>query len=306
VSWFNKLIVKLMPLAPKLLIAQVAKRYIAGETLQAGIRKVAELSEQGFLTTMDVLGEHVSSKEDTEKPMRTYQDLIREIHEHQGLKTGLSVKLTQLGLNIDKEFCWENLRQLVDLGRETGLFIRIDMEDSGVTEDTLELFERSMKIYDRMGIAIQAYLRRSENDMERLIRLGANVRVCKGIYNEPSEIAFQDREEIRLNFVRLGKMHLNAGGYLAIATHDQYLIDHFRTYIENKQIPTSQYEYQALLGVPIDDTLKWLVNEGKRVRIYTPFGDDWYAYSSRRLKENPDIAGYVVKDFFKHAPVSSG
>ncbi len=305
-SWFNKLIVKLMPLAPRLLVAQVAKRYIAGETLEAGIQKVSELNGRGFLATMDVLGEQITSREETQKPMRLYRELIREIQRHPELKTGLSVKLTQMGLNIDTEFCWENLRQLIELGRATGLFIRIDMEDSGVTADTLDLFERSLKIYDRMGVAIQAYLRRSENDMKRLIRLGANVRICKGIYNEPPGIAFQEREEIRQNFIKLGKMHLNAGKYLALATHDQYLIDHFRTYIGNKRIPASQFEYQALLGVPIDEILTRLVEEGNTVRIYIPFGDDWYAYSSRRLKENPDIAGYIMKDFFKHAPISSG
>jgi len=305
VNWFNKLIVGLMPLAPKALISQVAKRYIAGVTLEAGIEKVSELNRHGFLATMDVLGESITNREDTQKPMRLYRELIREIGRHPELQTGISVKLTQLGLSIDTEFCWENFRQLMDMGRDIDLFIRIDMEDSSVTSATLELFERALVVYDRVGAVLQAYLRRSVDDMRHLAELGANVRLCKGIYNEPARIAFQGREEIRQNFATLGKMHLDAGNHLAIATHDQYLIDHFRTYIDNRNLPPDQYEFQALLGVPIDATLQRLSAEDRTVRIYTPFGEDWYAYSSRRLKENPDIAGYVVKDFFKRSPVSS-
>ncbi len=295
----NKLIVALMPLTPRPLIAQVARRYIAGETLDSGIQKVAELNDEGFLVTMDILGESITSREETEQSLELYRELIRELKRHPELQTGLSVKLTQLGLKIDQGFCRENLQQLIFMGREMDLFIRLDMEDSSVTSATLDLFERSLDQYDRMGVAIQSYLHRSEQDMERLTALGANVRMCKGIYNEPAPIAYQDREAIRQNFITLGKRHLDQGGYLAIATHDQFIIDHFRTYIDNKNIPTSQYEFQALLGVPIGETLHLLVREGRTVRIYTPFGKDWYAYSSRRLKENPDIAGYVVKDFFK-------
>lgn len=304
-SWFNKMVVGLMPLAPKVLIGQVAKRYIAGVTLKAGIEKVYDLNRQGFLATMDVLGESITNKQETGKPMRLYRELIQEIGRHPELKTGISVKLTQLGLSIDKEFCWEKFRELIDIGKEIDLFIRIDMEDSSVTSATLELFERALNKYPRVGTVLQAYLHRSVDDMKHLVEIGANVRVCKGIYNEPSGIAYQGREEIRQNFITLGKMQLDAGNHLAIATHDPYLIDHFRTYIDNKEIPSEQYEFQALLGVPIDATLQRLAGEGRTVRIYTPFGEDWYAYSSRRLKENPDIAGYVVKDFFKRSPVSS-
>lgn len=304
-NWFNKLIVHLMPLAPKLLIGQVAKRYIAGERLQDGIDKIYALNKNGFLGTMDVLGESITDRAGTEKPLRLYRELITELGNHPELRTGISVKLTQLGLSIDKDLCWEHFTQIMEMGRDIDLFIRIDMEDSSVTEDTLQIVERAHNEYENIGAVIQAYLRRSEEDMHRLLEQGINVRLCKGIYKEPASIAFQEKQEVRENFIKLGKIYLDNGGYLGIATHDEYLIDHFRTYIENKGISEGLYEYQALLGVPIEHLLTPLVNEGKTVRIYVPFGQDWYAYSSRRLKENPDIAGYVIKDFFKRDSVTS-
>jgi len=298
-SWLNKLMVQIMPVIPKSFIRLVSKHYIAGESLEDGIQKVYELNDRGYLATMDVLGESITNKQDTEKPLRLYRELIQEIGKHPGLSTGISVKLTQLGLDIDKEFCWDNFQQIIELSEESDLFVRIDMEDSAVTSDTLDIFERSLGRYANVGIVIQAYLHRSEDDLKRLMGLDANVRLCKGIYREPADIAYQGKEEIRRNFLLLGKMYLDAGIYLAIATHDQFLLDHFRTYIDNKNIASDQYEYQALLGVPIDHILQSFIENGSNVRIYIPFGEDWYAYSSRRLKENPDIAGYVIRDFFK-------
>lgn len=289
----------MMPLAPNFLIGQVAKRYMAGETLEDGIQQVYDLNNRGFLGTMDVLGESITNKAETEKPLRLYKELIRELGQHPEIRTGISVKLTQLGLSIDPEFCWENFHQIMELGRESDLFIRIDMEDSSVTEDTLQIVERAHAEYKKIGAVIQAYLHRSAEDMHRLLEQDINVRLCKGIYKEPPSIAFQGKEEVRQNFIKLGKIYLDNGGYIGLATHDEFLIDHFRTYIDNKDISEDKYEYQALLGVPVEHILEPLVDEGKTVRIYVPFGEDWYAYSSRRLKENPDIAGYVVKDFFK-------
>jgi len=298
-NWFNKMLVGVMPIAPRPIVGMVAKRYIAGETLEEGIEKVRSLNERGYIGTMDVLGESVTDKAGTQKPMDMYRKLIGAVGDNPDIQTGISVKLTQLGLSIDKEFCWENMQELIALGKEIDLFIRIDMEDSSVTSDTLEIFERSLQKYSNMGIVIQAYMKRSRDDIQHLIELGVNVRLCKGIYNEPASIAYKDKEEIRENYIELAKMYLDAGKYIGIATHDDYLIDHLYTYIKNKNISKDQYEFQALLGVPIDNILDNLVSEGNTVRIYIPFGEDWYAYSSRRLKENPDIAGYVVKDFFK-------
>ena len=298
-SWFNKLLVGLMPIAPKAMVGLVAKRYIAGETLEEGIQQIRKLNASGYIGTMDVLGESITDRAGTEKPMEMYRRLVGAVGDNPDITTGISIKLTQLGLSIDKEFCWKNLQEIISLGSEIDLFIRIDMEDSSVTSDTLELFERAYDEYPKVGAVIQAYLKRSEDDMRRLLDIGANVRLCKGIYDEPAAIAYKDREEIRENFISLSKMYLDNGGYLAIATHDDFLIDHLYTYIRNKGIPQDQYEFQALLGVPIESILDNLVADGNTVRIYVPFGEDWYAYSSRRLKENPDIAGYVVKDFFK-------
>ena len=295
----NRMIVGMMPLAPKALIAQVAKRYIAGNQLEDGIETIRQLNIKGYLGTLDILGESITTKAETEKPLRQYHELIDEIGRHPDISTGISVKLTQLGLSINPEFCWENFLEIIQHGQENDLFIRIDMEDSSVTSDTLDIFERAQEKYEKVGIVIQSYLRRSRDDLKRLMELDANVRLCKGIYNEPADIAFKDKEEIRESFIELGKMYLDTGHYLAIATHDEFLIDHFRTYIHNKEIPADQYEYQALLGVPVDHILQPLVQNGHTVRIYVPFGEDWYAYASRRLKENPDIAGYVIKDFFK-------
>lgn len=298
-GWFNKMLVGMMPVAPRPIVGMIAKRYIAGETLEEGIEKVRSLNARGYIGTMDVLGESVTDKQGTEKPMEMYRKLIRAIGENPDIHTGISVKLTQLGLSIDKEFCWENLQEIISLGKEIDLFIRIDMEDSSVTSDTLEIFKRGFQTYENMGIVIQAYLKRSKEDLQHLAELDANVRLCKGIYDEPASIAYKDKEEIRQNYIQLAKLYLDGGKTLAIATHDDYLIDHLYTYVKNKNLPKDQFEFQALLGVPIENILDTLVSEGNTVRIYIPFGEDWYAYSSRRLKENPDIAGYVVKDFFK-------
>lgn len=298
-NWFNKMLVGLMPVAPRPIVGMMAKRYIAGETLEEGIQKVRELNSRGYIGTMDVLGESVTDGAGTKKPMEMYRKLVGAIGDNPDINTGISIKLTQLGLDIDKDFCWENLQETIALGRKIDLFIRIDMEDSSVTSATLEMFERALSEYENVGAVIQAYMKRSEDDIRHLLELSANVRLCKGIYDEPAAIAYKDKEEIRQNYIKLAKMYLDAGQYISIATHDDYLIDHLYTYIRNKEIPKDRYEFQALLGVPIESILDRLVEEGNTVRIYVPFGEDWYAYSSRRLKENPDIAGYVVKDFFR-------
>ncbi len=288
----------MMPLLPKFFVGMVAKKYIAGVTLEEAVVKVKSLNQQGFLITMDVLGESVSKKEETIVPLKTYLDVLDTIHKEK-LDGNISLKLTQFGLTIDPEFCWRNLKQILDKAKEYNIFVRIDMEDSSVTDLTLDMYRRAKAYYSNIGTVIQGYLHRSADDVQKLVKEGVNLRICKGIYKESYHIAFQDRSEIRDNTTNLIRYMLNNNQYVAIASHDLQIINEVRQYIESKEIPKDRYEFQSLLGVPIDNTLKDLLANGYKVRYYVPFGSEWYAYSTRRLYENPDLGGYILKDFFK-------
>ena len=207
--------------------------------------------------------------------------------------------LSQLGLELDEATAWRNFERILMRVREKEVFLRIDMEDSSLTDKTLEIFKRARSLYANIGIVLQACLFRSLDDLEYLLPLGVNVRICKGIYKEPAEIAYQSKAEINWNFMQMISACLNGDGYAAIATHDLNLIRECESFIHENQIPDTHFEFQALLGVPVQNTLKRLVQDGRKVRLYVPYGRDWYTYSLRRLRENPDIAGYVFRDFFK-------
>jgi len=206
----------------------------------------------------------------------------------------LSLKLTELGLKIDKSFCEDNLRQILDIARETNNFVRIDMEDHTCTDATIEIYRSTRKDFENVGVAIQAYLRRSESDVSELVKQKANIRLCKGIYVEPESIAFKKKDEIRENFLKLLRMMLEGGCYVGIATHDDFLIAGARRLTSELRIDRDRFEFQTLLGVK-PSMRQMLVREGFRVRVYVPFGREWYPYSVRRLKENPEIASHVLK-----------
>jgi len=295
---FNKLVVMLMPLAPKILVKLISKRYIAGENIRSAIEKCQKLQSRGFLTTLDILGEAVNNEDQANEALHSYLELISEVSKS-GIEKNISLKPTALGLGISEELAFKNISKLVSEANKSGIFIRIDMEDSPYTTQTLHLHQQLSVESSRIGTVIQAYMRRSMEDVKAVASRGGNLRICKGIYKESEFIAFQEKAEVRKNFLALLQEMFRQKAYVGIATHDPYLIDQALVMITDMDIPKDKYEFQALLGVPITNRLTELIQLGHRVRIYVPYGKDWYAYSSRRLKENPDIAGYVLKNMIK-------
>jgi proline dehydrogenase len=295
VTVLDRTLVRLLPAVPKPVVRRISSRYIAGIELEEACTVVQELNATGKLATIDVLGEEITSADEAREIAATYEDVFDTI-EQQGLASNVSVKLTGLGLKLDYGLCRENLERVVRRAGTSGNFVRIDMEDSSTTDDTLQLY-RSLREdgHDNVGIVLQAALRRSLDDVAALADLGLNVRLCKGIYVEPPEIAYQGYDEVRQSFLRTFDALLGAGAYVGIATHDDWLLSETQQRLDERGLTPHEYEYQMLLGVrpSLGDTL---VREGHRLRIYVPFGRQWYAYSLRRLQENPKIAGYIAAD----------
>jgi proline dehydrogenase len=295
-SFLNHLIVSSLPIIPKPIVGWVASRYIAGSHLENALQVTRNLNAQGIMATIDLLGEDVTSRSQAFAATDGCKEVLRALA-REGLNANLSLKLTELGLKLDRSFCEDNLRQILELAREKRNFVRIDMEDHTCTDATLEIYASTRKDFRNVGIAIQCYLRRSEADVRELVKEKSNLRLCKGIYVEPESIAFKRKEEIRDNFIKLLGIMLDAGSYVGIATHDEVLINHARRLVLEKKLSRDAYEFQTLLGVKEGLRIR-LRDEGHRVRVYVPFGKDWYPYSVRRLKENPQIAMYVLKSLF--------
>ncbi|MBL7988155.1 MAG: proline dehydrogenase family protein [Chlorobi bacterium] len=294
---FDSLISAVLPFTPKPLIRVVANKYIAGETLNDAMATVARLNQQETMATVDVLGEFVKNPDVARQETNNNIAVIEEIA-RRGLDSNLSVKLTSLGLDIDKEFCWENLRRVLEAAARARNFVRIDMENAPYTDSTIELARRAQSEFaGHVGIVLQAYLRRTQDDIRQLASEGMHFRLCKGIYIESETIAFKGREEIQQNYLECLNIILDHGCYVGIATHDDVLIDGARKIIAERGLGSQQYEFQMLLGVR-DGKRRELVGQGHRLRVYVPFGRDWYGYSIRRLKENPSIAGHVFKAIF--------
>ncbi|MFQ6674461.1 MAG: proline dehydrogenase family protein, partial [Fidelibacterota bacterium] len=225
-------------------------------------------------------------------------DLYDIIH-GEGLDSTISLKLTHLGLGSDDALARRSLLDLLGKAKEKDNFLRIDMENSPYTDATISLYRQCALRYEGVGLVLQAYLKRTASDMASLLNDRLNVRICKGIYKETPDLAFQDPEEIRLNFIQLVQTALDGGAYVGIATHDRYLIDSLETWIMNKNIPEDRYEFQVLYGVPMKDRLEALLSKGNKVRVYVPYGEEWYQYATRRLQESPKIAGYILKNLFR-------
>jgi proline dehydrogenase len=295
VNPLHRLIVKTLPLVPKSVVRTIASRYVAGETLDDALTTVRALNAEGCMATLDVLGEDITRLDETGPTVLAYQRSLGEIAASQ-VDSNISVKLSALGLKLDPAHCRREFGRIVDTARRLGIFVRIDMEDSSVTEETLRIFFEFRQAYEKVGIVLQAYLRRSADDARRIAAIGGNVRVCKGIYVEPPSIAFQNREEIRSSFLQLVEALLGAGCYVGIATHDPAVVE--RSLALTGRLGRKAYEFQMLLGVA--RTLRRrLTSGGERLRVYVPYGEAWYAYSVRRLKENPSIAGHVVRGLFR-------
>jgi proline dehydrogenase len=290
----DRALVRLLPAVPKPVVQRLSSRYIAGPDLDDALRVVRELNAAGKLATIDVLGEEVSSPDEARAIAGQYHDVLAEL-DAAGLDAGVSVKLTALGLELDHELCRDNLESVVRDAAARGRFVRIDMEDSTTTERTLQLYR---SLYDegqqRVGVVLQAYMRRTLDDIPGL----HDVRLCKGIYVEPHSIAYRDFEEVRANYVRALEALIAQGARVAIATHDEYLLQEAQRIVREAGLSRDRYEFQMLLGVRPDRGDR-LVADGHPLRVYVPFGTHWYEYSLRRLQENPKIAGYVAGDTVK-------
>jgi proline dehydrogenase len=292
---FDRAIARMLPAVPRPVVRRLSARYIAGEGLDDAIGAVRTLNAAGKKATLDVLGEEVGSREEALEIRAEYERALAEL-EAQGLDANVSVKLTALGLNVDPSLCGEAVRALVGAAGESGRFVRIDMEDSSTTTATLDLYrELRAEGHENVGIVLQAMLRRTMDDVHELIDLRPNVRVCKGIYLEPAKVAYQAHDTVRFNFAEAVAALLDGGAKVAVATHDDWVVSEALALIEERDLGFDRYEFQLLLGVR-EDLADELVRKGHTVRIYVPYGRQWYEYSLRRLQENPRIAGYVASD----------
>ncbi|HAB52050.1 MAG: proline dehydrogenase [Ignavibacteria bacterium RIFOXYB2_FULL_35_12] len=295
-SLLNTLIVKVTQLLPKSIVRVFAGRYIAGEELQDAINLVKTLNSKGIYATMDVLGESIKNKEEAIEAKKKCFRVLEAIKTNE-LMANLSIKPTQMGLAIDEEFAYQQILEIVQTAKSFNNFVRIDMEDSPYTDSTIKVFKRLHEKIGHVGLALQAYLKRTLTDIEQLNKLGTNYRLCKGIYVESETIAYKKKQIIRDKFLEDLRLMLGNGNYVGIATHDDYLIENSYKMIKEMNIPKDKFEFQMLLGVK--EELRDRINSDcYKVRIYVPFGEDWFAYSIRRLKENPQIAGYVFKNIF--------
>jgi proline dehydrogenase len=291
----DRAIVRVLPAVPKPVVRRLSDRYIAGSELDDAIAVVRELNAAGKLATLDVLGEEVTSREEALAIRAEYEEAMAAI-EREGLEANVSVKLTGLGLAVDPVLCAESVRALASAAAENGRFVRIDMEDSSTTTATLDLYrELRAEGRDNVGIVLQAMLRRTLDDALDLVALAPNVRVCKGIYVEPADIAYQGDEAIRFAFVETMAALWEGGAKVAVATHDEWLVAEALRLIEERGLGRERYEFQMLLGVR-EELADDLAREGHTLRVYVPYGRQWYEYSLRRLQENPKVAGYIARD----------
>ena len=279
--------------------AKVARRFVAGETIESVTAPVRALNAQGIPVSLDYLGESVTNVEEVEATVETYLRLFRHI-EAETLDANVSLKLTALGLDLDVEMCYRNMQRLLTAAGPDQ-FIRIDMESSAYTQKTLDLFTRlweSPERFRNVGVVIQSYLRRSADDIEKLIAMGARVRLCKGAYNEPPDVAFPDKADVDRNYLCLMERLLENGHYPGIATHDTKIIDATKRFARDHGITPDRFEFQMLYGIRRDLQVQ-LVKEGYRMRVYTPFGTHWYPYMMRRLAERPANLWFVAKNIFR-------
>lgn len=276
------------------LARSLVARFVSGETLDDGLRAATDLAAKGIVTTLDQLGENVSTAEEATAAVASYKEILRRMRAA-NLEPNISIKLTMLGLDLGEELAKENVAAVLEVAREVSGFVRIDMEGSAYTAVTMRLFEELHARYPHeVGIVIQTYLRRAADDVKRMIAIGARVRLVKGAYAEPESVAFTDRAEIDANYVHLMRLLLDGGTFPAIATHDPALIDATQRYAKGRQIALDRFEFQMLYGVRQDEQVR-LRNEGYGMRVYVPYGTEWYPYFTRRIAERPANALFVVR-----------
>jgi len=294
---FNKLIILILPLIPKRLIKIIAKKYIAGTTLKEAVNAIKNLNSTGQKVTLDILGEHTKSIEECNDITDNYIRILKEINKSK-LDCNISVKPSHIGSDINSNIVLENFSKIQGAANKFDNFIRLDMESSKITDLTIEVYNNLLKKSSNIGIVIQAYLYRSMKDIGNL-KKNTNIRLCKGIYNESPEIAIKDAQEINNNYIKLLNYAFDRNIFVGIASHDEELITRCIELIKNRNISNNSFEFQYLYGVPMNKMLKIYQSNNFTVRAYVPYGANWYDYSVRRIKENPKIASYVLKNIFK-------
>jgi proline dehydrogenase len=278
---------------------KMTTRFVAGEEIETTISAIRDLNAIGCTATFDHLNESVTSVAETEAEVHEYKKILARIDET-GIKSNVSIKLTQFGLGVDPELAYRNARAVVEEAARRRNFVRIDMEDSPVTQVTLDIFKRLRAEFDldTVGIVLQSYLRRTHDDVQDILKIPARIRLCKGAYNEPPEVAFPDKREVDENYVRCMKLLLSSGVYHGIATHDERMIEATKDYARQQAIGKDKFEFQMLYGVR-RDLQEQLAREGYRMRVYVPYGKTWYPYFMRRLAERPANVWFVLKNLFK-------
>jgi proline dehydrogenase len=278
---------------------KMTTRFVAGEDIETTVAAIRDLNRVGCTATFDHLNEGVTSAAETEGEVREYKNILARIDET-GIKSNVSIKLTQFGLSIDTELAYRNARAVVEEAARRGNFVRVDMEDSAVTQVTLDIFKRLRAEFDlnTVGIVLQSYLRRTQADVQDALKIPARIRLCKGAYNEPPQVAFPDKKDVDENYVRCMKLLLPSGVYHGIATHDERMIQATKEFAQAEGIGKERFEFQMLYGVR-RDLQEGLAREGYNVRVYVPYGKSWYPYFMRRLAERPANVWFVLKNFFK-------
>ncbi|OFX28366.1 MAG: proline dehydrogenase [Bacteroidetes bacterium GWA2_32_17] len=300
---FNKLMALILPYMPQKFVWMFSKRYVAGKSLDEAINSCKELNKQGVKITIDVLGEFITKLHEAEQNKNEYLNVIEEIQKNK-IDGNFSLKPSMFGLLINKDICYNNIREIVAMAAKYDNFVRVDMEDTKCTDLEIELFRKLKNEFpNNVGLVVQAYLKRTLNDITGLLDLNTpespvNLRLCKGIYNEPKELAFKLYDEVKQNYLLNLEFILKNNIYAGIATHDKSLVENAFNLLEKHNISENKYEFQMLLGVT-PELRKSIVAQGHTMRVYVPFGTKWFAYCTRRLKENPKMAGMIIKAIFK-------
>jgi proline dehydrogenase len=292
-SLFDSLIAGSVRLLPKPVVRRVADRYVAGETLDDAVREIATLNQAGCRASMDLLGENVTTEAAASENARAYVMALDAIAREK-LDSNVSIKLSAFGLDLSTDLAFRNTRLVVEHARSLGNFVRIDMENSPYTDRTIDVYKALRREFENVGIVLQACLRRTAADVDSLLPVGPHFRLCKGIYVEPRAIAWRQADVVNRHYVHCLRKMLAGGAFVGIATHDERLVFEALRIVDELRTPRDRFEFQMLLGVD-EDLRGILLSLGHPVRVYVPYGRDWYAYSLRRLKENPRIAGYVFK-----------
>ena len=296
-NFLNYIINLFLPYVPKFIVKIFANKYIAGTTTNEVIKTIKKINSFGLKSTVDILGEHTKNAEESKEITSEYIKLIDQISMN-NLDCNISLKLSHIGYEINNQIMNSNIEKIHSMAIEKKNFIRLDMEDNKTTDNNIKTYLKEHKRSNNIGIVFQAYLKRTYDDIKNL-KDGSNIRLCKGIYIESKTIAYKDDHEINNNFMKILELAFNKKIFVGIATHDEKLIDKSISLIQEMKVPSNQFEFQALYGVPINSIIQKIKKYNFNLRIYVPFGKDWYKYSIRRLKENPNVTKYIISNIFR-------